>query len=226
MNKLIVILILILLSYTVANAEYVKVWDKLNVRASANISGQIIDTLPRGQLVVVQSKKDGWAHIKYVSNQQYRYGWVKDEFLTEDLVFTSTDPKKLAYLKDLEELKNRLKEKYKAKEKEQKLLIEREYQLCMDEVFQREKCLKDAENCYWNSGLTISECKRRGFDKNLCPDATFKKSKCNEKRIFDLLSIGNDRALELLGETRLLQKKYNIKFEPIYEDVINVRIVN
>ena len=103
MKKLVLTIALITIPAIAAHAEYVKVWDKLNVRADASPTAIILDTLPRKHFVIVQKKNNGWAYIKYVMNQEYRYGWVKEEFLENDIfkVQTSDDPKKLAYFKDL-----------------------------------------------------------------------------------------------------------------------------
>ena len=227
MKKLVLTIALITIPAIAAHAEYVKVWDKLNVRADASPTAIILDTLPRKHFVIVQKKNNGWAYIKYVMNQEYRYGWVKEEFLENDIfkVQTSDDPKKLAYFKDLEDLKKRLEIKYKPLEEKQKQLIEQEYNACMEKAKQIAQCHKAAEDCYFNSGLTISECKKRGFNKSLCGDRTSVMLDCSDKRIRAESSIGKARGEEIRNEDILLQQKHDVKFEPIDDGAIRVRIL-
>lgn len=85
MKKLIILLLfVVVIGQNTVNAEFVNVTDRLNVRSSAQLNSNIIDTLPRNHYVAVQYKNDDWAYIKYYSKQKYKYGWVKKEYLTLD----------------------------------------------------------------------------------------------------------------------------------------------
>ncbi len=204
--KIFITLLSLLFTCATVNAAYIGNWDPTLVKENANQEAKTLDTVRRGQVVSVVKTEGDWSYIKYVAFQQYKYGWVKSDTITDSYPMTSSKPNENAYYRDLEKLKKQINEEEKQ---------DPEFQRIYEEYQKDLQKLDDQFNvCIQTKSKPLCEHYRHFKEV----DVIIKRNNA-DSRVRDKYS------KRFYEEDLMLQQIHNIKREPLYP-VVNVNVLN
>lgn len=209
LKKIYTILILFICVSPVYSHE-VNVWDKLNVHSSPNVNSPVIGQLERGKFVSIQKQINGWSYIKYVSGQNYEFGYVDSSYISYSYpgctikpIPLNTNSTQYAYEKELYEMNRKCN------------------------IVRQTKCLQELNFRYENEKKSNEEkCQYTPSDNQYCLRLK-KNTNDNFDEQLKKCYFSNQSTMCIgIDELRLLREKYNIHLPKYQDSTIYVHILN